>query len=626
MKRFLQRIAGSVRKGRDGGGMLERYKAHVIGEGVEPSALAPEDGAQKAFGAAGALEPPLPFHNLVMLLLTSNSLRQNIDALVTNIAGFGWRPVPTIDVFGADAPDVVREFHTSRGREIDADAAARLAKEWRREAARERDRLLHFFEFVNPEATFEEIRKRSHQDKELLGNAAWEMVRNRVDDLALISHVPFVTMRLMPLDEHAIDVTVPQKIDAVTLKEVEIRKRFRRYVQVQDNVTVYFKELGDPRLVSSRTGERHKSIEAMRRAEGPDVRPATEMLHFALHAPNESYGYPRYVGTLPEIIGSRMASEVNVLYFENKSVPPLVMLVSGGRVAADSIKRIRSFIENHVKGEQNFHNILIVEAEAEGDAKNAGRAQIKIQPLTEAMHQDALFQRYDRNNIDKIGASFRLPGMLRGDIRELNRATAEVAKSLAEEQVFEPERRSFDDVMNRRILPRLGIRFWEFRTNAPAIRDPSTLSTMIAQLVANGIVMPGEARKFVPEILGRDLPRCEEEFLKKPLRLTLAETRAKAQRARGETPDTKADLTTEELAERGGLLVPEQRDAPSPSDGKERRRRLRELLPLAENAAMLRRLIQTIELREDLGDIPADELRAMIENDGSRDPEPAEAD
>ena len=57
----------------------------------------------------------------------------------------------------------------------------------------------------------------------------------------------------------------------------------------------------------------------------------------------------------PSVLGSRQAEEVNFLYFENKSVPPLALLVSGGRLSAQSIPRIESFIENHIRGKRNFH-------------------------------------------------------------------------------------------------------------------------------------------------------------------------------------------------------------------------------------------------------------------------------
>jgi capsid portal protein len=138
-------------------------------------------------------------------------------------------------------------------------------------------------------------------------------------------------------------------------------------------------------------------------------------------SPRSAYGVPRWVGNLLAVLGSRQAEEINFLYFENKSVPPLAILVSGGRLSAQSIPRIEDFIENHIRGKRNFHKILILEAEPAGGSggiEHSGRLKVELRPLTSAQQNDALFQNYDERNIDKVRQSFRLPRMLRGDIRD----------------------------------------------------------------------------------------------------------------------------------------------------------------------------------------------------------------
>lgn len=45
--------------------------------------------------------------------------------------------------------------------------------------------------------------------------------------------------------------------------------------------------------------------------------------------------------------------EVNYLYFENKSVSPPTLLVSGGRLSDASMPRIKRFIEEKLKGKAN---------------------------------------------------------------------------------------------------------------------------------------------------------------------------------------------------------------------------------------------------------------------------------
>lgn len=613
-----------------------RFKAHVAGEGIQVNALAADDKTQVRFSSMGALEPPLPFDRLCAIFFTSNSLRQNIDAYVTNCESFGWVPQPTIDLWGPRAEKNVTDVLTMQkgGEEPTAEEVKSTLKTWKAEAARERARLEHFFQFVHPEDTFTEIRRKKRFDEELLGNAAWEVIRNREGNMAVFNHVPFVTMRLMLLDKTTTEVEIPHKTDDVTLGSTTMFKRFRRFVQVQEELpAIWFREFGDPRTLSSKTGRVYADVAAMRREEGETVREATEILHFKLHAPNQSYGVARWIGNLISVMGSRMSEEVNFLYFENKGVPPLAIIFSGGRIAADSVRKIESFIENKIKGLTNFHSVLILEAETEGgDAKNTGRGTIKIQPLVEAQQQDALFQNYDRNNIEKVGASFRVPGILRGDTAKIDRATAEIVVELTEQQVFQPERDSFDGVMNSKILPRMGIRFWTFRTKKPRNLNPRVVGDLLAKLAAAGIIMPDEGRELIGEALGTDLPRRDDAFLSRPLRLAIAEVRARAAQARREQQGSrvqgdaksKSDLSTQDLETMGGLLQPQQGRPKDCVPGVEedcdeqgrRRERRRAMVVLAKDLVELKSIMEMGEITADVLKLPDADFDELF---GARD-------
>ncbi len=92
---------------------------------------------------------------------------------------------------------------------------------------------------------------------------------------------------------------------------------------------MYFKALGDSRVVSRKTGQVFDTVQALVRVD-PSDGPATEILHFAVDSPRSPYGVPRWIGTLLSVLGSRQMEEVNHAYFEHKSVSPLALLVSGG--------------------------------------------------------------------------------------------------------------------------------------------------------------------------------------------------------------------------------------------------------------------------------------------------------
>jgi len=511
-------------------------KAVVVSAKTQDPASRPGgEDLSSAFAAAGALEPPYDPEALCLLLEHSNSLRQNVDAYATNIDGFGHRFEPAID-FDADDADqrvgdtLYLERLATRDRGELAEGAAlsptdeevaERKRELQQLARIERARLESFFDFCCFDHSFVDLRRRTRQDLEVTGNAFWEVLRDGRGEIARLVYVPSYSVRLLPLDREPVEVEDRVRVSPVTFETVSARRRLRRYVQVQGTDRVYFKSFRDPRVVSRRTGRVYPDAAALL-DDDPADGPATEIVHFAIHSPRSPYGVPRWVGTLLSVLGSRQMEEVNYLYFENKSVPPLALLVSGGRLSEASVPRIERFIEENLKGKANFHKVLILEAEGGTGGGDTTRAKIELRPLTDAQQQDALFQVYDERNIDKVGSAFRLPKLLRGESKDFNRATAESALRFAEDQVFQPERDEFDFLMNRQLLADLGIRFWRFRSQTPVTRDPERMTQMVEKLVRVGVLTPEEGRFLAGDIFNREFRKIGDDWTKRPITLTLA--------------------------------------------------------------------------------------------------------
>ena len=141
---------------------------------------------------------------------------------------------------------------------------------------------------------------------------------------------------------------------------------------------------------------------------------------------------------------------------------------------------------------------------------------------------------YDERNIDKVGSSFRLPRLLRGESKDFNRATAEWVLRFAEEQVFEPERDHFDFLMNR-LLADMVIRFWRFRSQAPVTRDPGRMTEMVERLVRVGVLTPEEGRELAGDIFNREFRKLGDDWTSRPLILTLAGIQTGVQDLRART-------------------------------------------------------------------------------------------
>lgn len=550
-------------------------KASVLGAGVRaPTAILEDTDRQliTIFRDAGVLEPPFDPATLLRIWENSGALNQNVQAYVTNIDGLGHRFTPRIDLYGEEATEAVRDaLWVERVRAAEAEAAAerisddsddvanttvdpqalmpsdedvaRTIDSLRVRARFERARLDSFFDGVNPNGSFETLRRHTRQDLEIVGNAYWEVLRNVQGQVSRFVQVPPTHVRCTSLDEDPVMVADRVR-SGLGWEVVRQPKFFRRYVQALGRRLVWFKAFGDPRVVSQSTGKVYADIAEFEKCnrDGKD-RPATELVHFRIHKTGEAYGVPRWIGNLLAVLGSRAADEVNFGYFDNKAIPPLALLVSGGRLSQDSVDKVETYIRDNIKGRENFHRILVVEADNDETDPFAPRElpKMKFERLTDAQQGDALFQRYDERNVDKVGSSFRMPRLLRGDVRDFNRATADASLRFADEQVFEPERREFDSWINNLLLPLLDMRMWMFRSLGPQTRDPERVAGIIVELAKVGAVTPNEARELSSDILGRDLGPLNLPWAKQPLQLTLA----------GFAPPQEGDSTMEETQPEG---------------------------------------------------------------------------
>lgn len=528
-------------------------KAYVIGRDYdfEKAEQTSDDNPGAQISVANAfkddvLAPPHDPAFFCRLYEHANSLRQNIDAYKTNIDGFGHVFEPIIELREAGARDLITDaIYLERADQVSTPGSGITALEamlppddkeidqkisdLRYFMRLEKARAESFFDHCCVDESFVSLRRKTREDMEVTGNGYWEVIRNDASTVSQFVHVPSRSVRVLKQKSKLLDVKLPVRVGTLKFQAETYRRRFRRYVQqgTSDDL-VYFKEFGDPTCVSSKTGKDFADLAQLQSVEGEAVQPANEIFHFKIHSVrNGAYGAPRWIGNLLSVLGSRSAEEVNFAYFENKSIPPIAILVSGGKLGEESVKRIESFVETQIKGKKNFHKILVIEAETTmgsiGLQENAGQMRIEIKQLTDAQLKDGIFLQYDAANMDKVGMGFRLPRLLRGDIRDFNRASAEAALDFAESQVFHPERNEFDFTMNRFLLSVLGIKYWRFKSLGPRLSDAKSWGEMIVALTVAGILTPQDAREIAgKKVLSHELPVIKADWVNQPLTLTIA--------------------------------------------------------------------------------------------------------
>jgi len=228
----------------------------------------------------------------------------------------------------------------------------------------ERSRLETFFEFCCVDLSFVTLRRRTRQDIEVMGNGYWEVLRDGGGEIVQLVYLPGFTMRLLPLELELVDVDVNLKISEIAFDTMKVRRRFRRYVQVFEQQVVYFKEFGDrgccrARLAGSSLDRRARDGRRERwpRDRGP-----------ALQAAQRALGVRNATMDRQPALGARDApgrgGELLVFREQERAAARAARL--RGRLSAQSVPRIESYIENHIKGSATSTKILVLEAEPAG--------------------------------------------------------------------------------------------------------------------------------------------------------------------------------------------------------------------------------------------------------------------
>ncbi len=421
------------------------------------------------------------------------------------------------------------------------------------------------------------------KDKETVGEAYLEVLRESTMDssrkeniadnsdgsievghIKRLMYTPSISIRKFSFEKEAIEVTCAEKIHDFKYDIESDWRHFRKYVQIDrtNKVLKYFKEFGDPRIMSSLTGDIYVSLKDYLADGHIEEDIANELICIEHEHSLNSYGVARWISNTKAVVGNSKAEEVNLDYFDNKAIPPHIFLIQGGRLAKNAAENIRGHL-NSLKGTGNFHKVLILEAMP----FNSGlpgqvphKTQIEVKSLIDKQQQDALFLKYLEYNDKKIASNFRIPGILLGKSEEYTRATAKEALRFFEEMVAQPERQEFDDFINAEIMPELGVRYVKFKSKSADTSDLDKIIEVIKVATKNGVVSPYEMRNEVGKIIGRELGNINEEWNKKPLDISLAEIGSEARRiiadARGDKttdllPPAK-DKTTEELVELDG--------------------------------------------------------------------------
>lgn len=435
------------------------------------------------------IPPPFEPIDLISLTERNDTLKQEIEALATNIADFGY------------------------GIRFQNDFDYNSKKDLKSEADKEWETLRKLYKNINMLQDLSTIIHNVAVDMYTFGWGMIEIIRNSKGEICSMEYCRACNFRLVNNTEAFTDVYAWEETDS-GYKKVKNYVKFKKFVQIVNGQRVYFKEFGDSRLMNCTTGEYEDSIS--------EDELATEIAYFHIHSTYSDYGIPDWINTAITASGTVQSELLNNKYFSDGKILPIAVVVSGGQLTEESAEAIRNG-----KGIENAYKMLILEASpfetSEEQAlmqKGADpRVSIDIKSLTDTNNSDALFRNYQLDGKEKIRDSFRLPPIYTGASSDYNRATADVARQIAEEQIFIPRRKRICDVFNKIVNNELSIKHCELYLKGPEISDIEQKSNIINSLNQAGALTPNILIPIVNSVLNKEIEPWNEELGNIPFEL-----------------------------------------------------------------------------------------------------------
>jgi PBSX family phage portal protein len=458
------------------------------------------------------LPPPVPISVLSELVIESTILPQLIDAYVNNEAGGGF----------------IIETKEDYDEELSTENEKRQKY------------YTGFFQQINENENMPSLRRKLRYSIESTGNGYFEVVDDKLGFPALIYHLNSVYMRIGPASQTPVPVEVTFVRGDITTTMV-VNKYFRKYAMIipsREMMTssivassdvgggiVWFKEFGDPRPMDMYTGEYNESPK----------NPASSVIHFKGPIESEGYGLPRWFGHSFGIKGLAAADFVNYDLFDNQTIPPWLIMVSGGHLTKESYEEVTGLLRSR-KGVRNFNKTMVLESvpvQKSLDGKDSSAAaKIESVPLTAFRENDLMFGEYIESTEKRIRTSYRLNPLYLGRSDDLTRATAFTSFSMTELQVFKFLRADPDQIITNTI-----IRLTDADDRLPG--DPGIFvyrslglefgigpetTTAFEMLVEQGIITYSQAAKVASKLLSMTITIPEEDWVDEPLMLVRART------------------------------------------------------------------------------------------------------
>ncbi|MFC4549391.1 MULTISPECIES: phage portal protein [Halorussus] len=402
-----------------------KVSLNVEGIGSNQTASKAENSTQLAERRIRTLgigiKPPYNPDRLAAFLELNETHATSVRKKARYEVGFGFDIVPHEDVDPDDASEDERETVTDFWRSRDS--------RW----------LTGPHRSAEP-TTPEEVKELARQDYHSIGWACLEILANAEGEPVGLAHVPANTVRVRKPrasedDERAIGHDAPND-----------DLRARGYVQVRNGRRRFFGVAGDryrgqgdddrePIFVDKENGDVAKGS-----AEALDNGPANELIFIRNPSPLEQdYGIPDWVSAIRTISADEAAKDYNREFFDNDTIPRLVIKVTGGELSEESKRDLRQMLYGL---REESHRTVVLEVEKFQSHLDED-VEIELEPLGQGISEEMDFRQFREKNEHEIAKVHEVPPILIGVTETSNRANSKEQVHDFATNIIAPEQHKF---------------------------------------------------------------------------------------------------------------------------------------------------------------------------------------
>jgi PBSX family phage portal protein len=202
---------------------------------------------------------------------------------------------------------------------------------------------------------------------------------------------------------------------------------------------------GDEQLfVDADTGDTGSSI----REIGEPANELLVMRDYSALAPH--YGVPDIIPAMQTLFGDIAARKYNAKFFENDGVPRFAVVVEGGELSERAWTELEEKFKD-LRLDENSHRGVLIEAAAgvKDSFEDKYDVNIRIEPLTVGVEEDASFIDYRKENEHDIMKAHDVPPVVANRTESINYANAESQRRQFANETIRPKQQKLAARLHR---------------------------------------------------------------------------------------------------------------------------------------------------------------------------------